>query len=62
MGGPSPSKRARASGGGGGGGGDSRMFTKHAEKKGWVVCRKCRTAVWPPNCTKHLQHCAKIGG
>lgn len=48
-------KRAR----GGATGGDSKMFTKHAEKKGWVVCRKCRTSVWPPNCAKHLACCSK---
>jgi hypothetical protein len=41
--------------------GRHKQFVKHVDKKGWVVCRKCRTAVWPPNCAKHVQHC-KVGG
>lgn len=35
------------------------LFVKHGERKGWVVCKKCTTSVWPPNCAKHAAHCAK---
>lgn len=54
---PPPVKKSKS--GGRGVGSDTRLFTKHTEKKGWVVCNKCRTAVWPPNCNKHLSHCRK---
>uniref|UniRef100_A0A7S1EQV2 Uncharacterized protein n=1 Tax=Timspurckia oligopyrenoides TaxID=708627 RepID=A0A7S1EQV2_9RHOD len=34
-----------------------RRFTPHNSRKGWVVCRECKTDVWPPNCRKHLSIC-----
>lgn len=34
-----------------------KLFVRHADKKGWVVCRRCAAAVWPPNCAKHAQNC-----
>lgn len=36
-----------------------KMFEKHPDRKGWVVCKKCDAAVWPPNCGKHLHHCGR---
>lgn len=33
------------------------LFEKHEGKKGWLVCKACRAAVWPPNCSKHLANC-----
>ncbi|KAJ8902859.1 hypothetical protein NDN08_006179 [Rhodosorus marinus] len=35
----------------------SDLFTAHPERKGWVTCKQCGIAVWPPNCRKHITHC-----
>lgn len=37
----------------------SKMFRKHAEKKGWSECVRCGVAVWPPNINKHFVACPK---
>lgn len=37
----------------------SKMFRKHAEKKGWSECIRCGVAVWPPNINKHFVACPK---
>lgn len=42
--------------------GRQKLFVKHPDKKGWVICRKCSAAVWPPNCNKHVQTCGKPSG
>lgn len=34
-------------------------FTKHESKKGWLVCKICKSNVWPPNCNKHEANCKK---
>lgn len=33
------------------------QFMKHESKKGWLVCKKCRASVWPPNIGKHDGTC-----
>ncbi|KAJ8902593.1 hypothetical protein NDN08_006994 [Rhodosorus marinus] len=35
----------------------SRKFSMHRSRKGWLVCNKCRAAIWPPNSRKHALIC-----
>lgn len=51
-------KKARYGHGSGGRTHASRdQFDKHETRKGWLVCKKCRASVWPPNIGKHDSTC-----